>query len=161
MSFSPLPHRLESLPATSLWALRTTHSLLNMQNASLWKAFRSGLAGTSLPAPEAWFSVSFYPADYFSAFSPAKSYDLACGIAPIVGEAMPSFVQAVDIQAGDYAVFTYQGLPGAAPFEWILGSWLPTSGYQLDHRPHFERMPADYSPHNPLATEEIWVPVKK
>lgn len=156
-----LPHRHETLPATTLWALRTTHSLLNMQNASLWKAFRSGLAGTSLPAPEAWFSVSFYPADYFSAFSPAKSYDLACGIAPMAGEAMPSFVQAVDIPAGDYAVFTYQGLPGAAPFEWILGTWLPTSGYQLDHRPHFERMPADYSPHNPLSTEEIWVPVKK
>ncbi|MBA4305047.1 MAG: hypothetical protein C0424_12530 [Sphingobacteriaceae bacterium] len=161
MSFSPLPFRLESLPATTLWALRTTHNLLNMQNASLWMAFRSGLGSTPLPAPEAWFSVSFYPADYFSAFSPAKSYDLACGIGAMNGEAMPSFAQEVEIPAGDYAVFTYQGLPGAAPFEWILRSWLPASGFQLDHRPHFERMPADYSPHNPQATEEIWVPVKK
>ncbi|WP_419659877.1 GyrI-like domain-containing protein [Desulfosarcina variabilis] len=43
----------------------------------------------------------------------------------------------------------------------IFGQWLPNASYSLDNREHFEILPAGYSPVDPNATEEIWVPVKQ
>lgn len=159
MSITFLPHRLDTLATTTLWGLRTTHNLLNMQNAEQWMALRGRLQGSAWAAPAHWYAVNFYPQDYFSRFAPENPYDLACCVAADPMATKPDFLAEVVIPAGLYAVFTYQGLPSAAPFEWILGSWLPASAYRLAHRPHFEKLPADYRPNNPEATEEIWLPI--
>ena len=46
--------------------------------------------------------------------------------------------------------------------QYIFGVWLPTSGFVLDHRPHFEVMGPKYLGHlHPDSEEEIWVPVRE
>jgi AraC family transcriptional regulator len=59
---------------------------------------------------------------------------------------------------GLYAVFIHTGIPQqfSKTFNSIFDQWFPVSGYELDHREHFERLPKDYSPVDPSAREEMW-----
>ena len=43
----------------------------------------------------------------------------------------------------------------------IFGRWLPQSEYELDDREHFELLPEGYSPVDPEAEEEVWIPIKR
>jgi AraC family transcriptional regulator len=66
------------------------------------------------------------------------------------------------LQGGKYAVFIQHG-PAVAvvkTMQYIFGDWLPKSAYQIDNREHFEVMPEGYSPVDPEAKEEIWIPIK-
>lgn len=67
------------------------------------------------------------------------------------------------IPAGRYAVFLYKGTPENfhGTVQYIFGEWLPKSEYNLDARPHFEILPENYSPVDPNAEEEVWIPVYK
>jgi AraC family transcriptional regulator len=65
------------------------------------------------------------------------------------------------LPGGLYAVFSYKGLnTDHAIFESIFRAWLPNSKYELDDRPHFEILGANYRNNDPYSEEDIWVPVK-
>ncbi len=65
------------------------------------------------------------------------------------------------IPEGQYAVFHYKGSSAdSSIFQYIFGEWLPKSGYELDDRPHFEILGAQYKNNDPESEEEIWIPVK-
>jgi len=76
---------------------------------------------------------------------------------------VPEGMETFTIPAGKYAVFHHKGGPAKAreAFSYIFGIWLPASGYQLDHRPHFEVLGEKYKGNEPDSEEEIWIPVKK
>lgn len=67
----------------------------------------------------------------------------------------------LDITAGTYAVFQYKGLSSdSSIWIYIYSQWLPNSAWELDARPHFERLGAKYKNDDPESEEEIWIPVK-
>lgn len=74
----------------------------------------------------------------------------------------PEGMETLELAGGTYAVFIHRGPASAAPrtMQHIFGVWLPASGRQLDARPHFEVLPADYRPEDPDAEEEVWIPVR-
>ncbi|HNP19456.1 MAG TPA: GyrI-like domain-containing protein [Fulvivirga sp.] len=76
----------------------------------------------------------------------------------LIPEGMSSLV----LEAGKYAVFIHHGRASAFHKTWtlIFDSWLPSSGYSLDSRPHFQLLPPNYNPVDPNAEEEVWVPIK-
>lgn len=39
---------------------------------------------------------------------------------------------------------------------YIFATWLPSSAYVLDNRPHFEVLGAKYKSNDPGSEEEIW-----
>ncbi|WP_339791455.1 GyrI-like domain-containing protein [uncultured Imperialibacter sp.] len=45
-------------------------------------------------------------------------------------------------------------------FEYIFGTWLPASAYDLDDRPHFEVLGDNYKNNDPTSEEEIWIPIR-
>jgi AraC family transcriptional regulator len=47
-----------------------------------------------------------------------------------------------------------------AAFACIFATWLPSSKYVLDHRPHFEILGDKYKNDNLKFEEEIWTPVQ-
>ncbi|CAM3049553.1 AraC family transcriptional regulator [Flavobacterium frigoris] len=61
-----------------------------------------------------------------------------------------------------YTVFNYKGDASGVPvaFEYIFASWLPSSEYIIDYRPHFEIYGAKYKNDDPDSEEEIWIPIK-
>lgn len=76
---------------------------------------------------------------------------------------IPDMLQPYVLNAGLYAVFIHKGLPADfhKTFNYIFQEWLPDAAYEIDAREHFELLPETYRPDDPMAEEEIWIPVKE
>lgn len=72
---------------------------------------------------------------------------------------VPEGMEVFELKGGMYAVFVHQGSDPAI-FDYIYGEWLPSSDFELDDRPHFEVLDAQYRHSDPEASEEIWIPVR-
>lgn len=72
-----------------------------------------------------------------------------------VPKAMETFV----IPEGNYAVFIHKGMNAAATYQKIMTAWLPTSGYKIDSRPHFQIMGERYINGSPDSEEDFYVPI--
>ncbi|WP_339703323.1 GyrI-like domain-containing protein [Algoriphagus aquimarinus] len=77
-------------------------------------------------------------------------------------ETIPDQMEELIIPTGLYVVFPFKGTDNEAPtmYQYILGTWLPSSKYQLDLRPHFALMGEKYKNNAPDSEEEIWIPIK-
>jgi AraC family transcriptional regulator len=98
---------------------------------------------------------------YFDKFDPATSF-VKWAITEVHDtETIPKGMEEFILQGGNYAVFKYKGL-GTTPevFEYIFGTWLPSSDYLLDNRPHFEVLGDKYQNNHPDSEEEIWIPIQ-
>ncbi len=75
---------------------------------------------------------------------------------------IPEGMETLVVPGGAYAVFLYKGTPEMfkETFLWILGTWLPVSGYLLDDRPHFEILGEKYIRNHPDSEEDVWIPIK-
>ena len=67
------------------------------------------------------------------------------------------------LNSGLYAVFIHKGTPKDfhKTFGYIFNQWLPNAPYDIDDREHFELLSENYRPDDPMAEEEIWIPVKE
>mgnify|MGYP003843412957 CR=1 FL=1 len=75
---------------------------------------------------------------------------------------VPEKMDAMSITSGRYLVIDFKGsIPDFIKF-WqnIHSSWLPNSKFELEDRPHFEKLPPSYNPMLPINEEEIWIPIK-
>ena len=60
-------------------------------------------------------------------------------------DAFPSGMESFTLKGGLYAVFDYKGSStDSSIFQYIFQEWLPSSDYELDHRPHFEVLGKKY-----------------
>ncbi len=78
-------------------------------------------------------------------------------------ENIPLSMETFSLEAGKYAVFTHKGCSVESivkTMQFILGEWLPNSGFELDNRPDFEVLGEKYARNHPDSEEEIWVPVR-
>jgi AraC family transcriptional regulator len=75
------------------------------------------------------------------------------------GGGIPEGMEVFELKGGMYAVFAHRG-GDPAIFDHIYGEWLPASDFDLDNRPHFEVLDAQYRHSDPEASEEIWIPVR-
>ncbi|MBX7240794.1 MAG: GyrI-like domain-containing protein [Bacteroidia bacterium] len=76
-------------------------------------------------------------------------------------EGIPDGMSPFVLKGGLYARFDYKGLNTPDIFIYIYGTWLPSSGYLLDNRPHFEVLGEKYKNGDPDSEEEIWIPLKQ
>ncbi|EDP70882.1 hypothetical protein FBALC1_08983 [Flavobacteriales bacterium ALC-1] len=65
------------------------------------------------------------------------------------------------IPEGAYAVFLQKGMDASKTYQKIMTEWLPTSGYIIDDRPHFQVMGEKYKNGSPDSEEDFYVPVRK
>ena len=136
-------------------------SFVNDRTSEIWREFRAREKEVEGRVGNESYSVKVYDAGYsFADFDPAAEFDKWA--AAEVSGASEGFDR-LEVPAGRYAVFIHKGIATDAPrtFGYILGEWLPNSGYELAHRPHFEVLPAGYNPFDPEAEEEIWIPVQE
>ena len=73
-----------------------------------------------------------------------------------IPEGMSSFV----IPAGEYAVFLQKGMDASKTYQSIMTEWLPTSGYTIDNRPHFQIMGEMYKNGSSDSEEDFYIPIK-
>jgi len=98
----------------------------------------------------------------YNTFNPDESFKKWIGVEVINLDAVPQNMETLSIATGRYLVIDFKGsLPEFIKF-WqnIHSSWLPNSEYELDDRPHFEKLPPSYNPMQTVNEEEIWIPIK-
>ena len=77
---------------------------------------------------------------------------------------VPEGMETHILKAGQYAVFIHKGLMSKVQmsFDYVYGTWLPNSEFELDTRDDFERYGEKYfCPENSESETEIWIPIKK
>ena len=110
------------------------------------------------------FTLSLQNYNYFDfkTFNPNETFDKWVGIEVTSLEDVPEKIKTLTITSGRYLVIDFKGsIPDFITF-WqnMHSTWLPNSEFELDDRPHFERLPPSYNPMKPINEEEIWIPIK-
>ena len=155
--------RLETIAEKRLIGKRMVMSFANNKTTELWQGFMprrheiQGSVGGDL------YSLQCYPPLFFTNFSPQAEFEKWATVEVTDFASVPPAMETMTLPAGLYAVFHYQGLGGsaaAATFRYILGTWLPSSDYTLDARPHFEILGAKYKRDDPNSEEDIWIPIR-
>lgn len=93
--------------------------------------------------------------------TPATPCDEWAAVEVSMADHVPAGMEVYVVPSGTYAVFRHRGPPSTfrRTAHYIFATWLPSSSYVLDPRPHLAVMGADYNPRDPDAEEEIWVPI--
>ena len=151
------------LSETRLIGSRVRISFVNDRTSELWRGFRAIRPTVAGRIGGETYSVKVYNASYsFSPFDPVAEFDKWAAVAVSEESGVPDGFEELIIPAGKYAEFTHTGPASTAPqtFGYIFGEWLPTSGFELDLRPHFEILPEGYDPFSEEATERVLIPIR-
>jgi|ERR1043165_5201335 AraC family transcriptional regulator len=159
MKFQP---EIKIVSAKILTAKRIRMSLAANRTGELWKDFMINRKKITNNVGPDLISMSEYDADHFKSFQPSKEFWKYAAAEVKNHDQIPEGFEAFQIPGGLYAVFHYKG-PNTdfSIFEYIFREWLPSSGYELDQRPHFEVMGEKYKNGDPASEEDIFIPVKK
>jgi AraC family transcriptional regulator len=152
------------LSPKKLIGLRMRMSLDENKTFELWRGFMSRRKEIQNNLSTDLFSMQVYDSSYdFSNFNPAASFEKWAAAEVQDFKDLPEGMEDFNLEGGLYAVFLHKGGPSTGPkiFQYIFGTWLPDSGFLLDHRPHFELLGEKYKNGDPNSEEEIWIPVKK
>lgn len=153
--------RFEEIPEKKLAGKKLVMSLIENKTGLLWKEFMQSRKTITNAKDHFLYSLQVYPENYFKNFNPSNSFTkwALCEVTDHnnIPDGMESFV----LPGGSYAVFIHKGPASEGPkvFQHIYSEWLPLSGYQLDQRPHFEKLGEKYKNDTPDSEEEIWIPV--
>ena len=97
----------------------------------------------------------------FYHFDLDKKFEKWAAIEVLDFDAVPKDMESYLLTGGLYAVFCFKGSNlDTKIFQYIFGTWLPSSNYLLENRPHFEILGEKYKNNDPSSEEEIWIPVK-
>ncbi len=153
--------RIEYLQEKQFVGLHITMSLMNNQTIALWRNFMPRRKEIQHPVSSDLYSLQVYPKSYFSSFSPHTEFEKWALVEVSDTVNVPQDMSVFILSEGKYAVFDYKGSSQEAPsfFQYIFMEWLPNSGYELDHRPHFEVLGEKYKNNDPDSEEEIWIPI--
>lgn len=156
--------RIETLPETKLVGKRIRTSFAENRTGELWQSFMPERGRIRLSTgPELYAVDIFDGTDFFREFNPSREFEKWAAMQVSEYRDVPSGMETLTVPAGLYAVFHYRGKASEAreTFQFIYGTWIPGSDYELDNRPHFALMGEKYRNEDPESEEEFWVPITK
>src|SRR5689334_15079548 len=131
--------RIISSSEKKLVGKRLTMSFANYKVAELWKSFMPGRKEISNQITNDLISMAIYRPGHFADFNPTNEFEKWATVEVMDFENIPDDMETIILPGGLYAVFDYKGLnTDSSIFQYIFGTWLPNSEYDLDSRPHFE-----------------------
>lgn len=155
--------RIESLTEKKLVGLSTIMSFSDNKTGALWSSFAPRRKEISTPQNHFLYSVEIYPPQFFENFDLHRNFEKWAAVEVADFIMVPSDMKPLIIPEGAYAVFIHKGpaSEGFKTYSYIFQTWLPTSGFELDQRPHFALMGEKYRNDSADSEEEIWIPVKR
>ena len=136
-------------------------SLVNNKTSELWKDFMTIRSKIPIQPFRELIALQVYDVDHFNSFDPTKEFDQWACIEVENSKAIHQELTPFLLTGGLFAVFNYKGRStDHSIFEYIYGTWVPQSKFQLDDRPHFQVMGKKYSNNSPFSEEEIWIPLR-
>ena len=153
--------RIETLKEKKLLGLRLRMSLSDNKTGVLWKLFMPRYSEILNKVSNELISMQVYTKAYFVDFQPTNEFEKWATVEVTNFESVPTEMETFSLAGGLYAVFDYKGSSNdPSIFQYIFGTWLPSSEYLLDDRPHFEMLGDKYKNNDPNSEEEIWIPIK-
>lgn len=153
--------RIELLQEKKLVGKRSTMSLTNNKTVELWKSFMPQRKEITNTVSNDLVSMQVYSPSYFATFNPSNEFEKWATVEVRKFDNVPADMETFVLPDGLYAVFEYKGInTDPSIFQYIFGTWLPDSIYELDNRPHFELLGNNYKNNDPSSEEEIWIPIK-
>ena len=153
--------QIKDIQEKKLVGLSLKMSLTNYPIGNLWQGFRKRTIEITHKMSDDFISLAIYPANYFSNFNPSNEFERWACLEVSEFENIPPEMKKFILPAGLYAVFNFNGTHTVnSYFEYIFESWLPSSKYILDQRPHFEILGKNYKLNHPQSEEEIFIPIK-
>jgi AraC family transcriptional regulator len=152
--------RIETINEKKLVGKRLTMSLANPKMGELWKSFMPRLKEITPQAKHDLISLVVYAPTHFIHFKPTNEFERWATLEVTDFDNVPEGMETFILPSGLYAIFDYTGLStDNSIFQYIMGTWLPSSDYDLDDRPHFEVLGDKYKNNDPTSEEEIWIPI--
>ena len=155
--------RIETLPEKKLVGKRLKMSLSNNKTFELWQSFMSHRKDIKNAITADLYCVQVFDNSHnFNDFNPTTEFEKWATIEVSDFSEIPDDMETYILTGGLYAVFIYKGAASAfyTTFQYIFGTWLPNSEYELDNREHFEILGDKYKNEDPSSEEEIWIPIK-
>jgi AraC family transcriptional regulator len=153
--------RIENLAQKKLIGIRLSMSFSNNKTGELWQKFMPDRSKICHKVNNDLISLQVYEYTHFSNFNPDNEFEKWAAIEVKNFVNVPEPMETFILEGGLYAVFDYKGLSNdPSIFQYIFGTWLPSSDYDLDDRPHFEVLGDGYRNNDPNSEEEIWIPIK-
>lgn len=154
--------RIELIPERTLIGMKQSMSFADNKTASLWQGFMPRRKEVQALARPELYSMQVYPPGFsFAQFNPTLEFQKWAAVEVQNTDHIPAGMECFTLPSGLYAIFHYKGLnTNTEIFRYIFGTWLPASGYEMDTRPHFELLGAQYKNNDPDSEEDIYVPIK-
>ena len=153
--------RIEIIKEKKLIGKRLVMSFANYHVADLWKSFLPRRKEITHNITHDLISMVVYSPTHFSNFSFTNEFEKWATVEVSNFDDVPYEMETFILEEGLYAIFYYKGLnTDNAIYKHIFNSWLPTSDYVLDDRPHFETLDDKYKNNDPNSEEEIYIPIK-
>ena len=153
--------RIETVSEMKLAGKRLTMSFANYKVAELWRSFMRVRKEITNNLTTDLVSIAVYKPAHFADFKSTNEFEKWATVEVANFDKVPNGMETFTLQSGMYAVFEYKGLnTDNSIFQYIFGTWLPTSNYDLDNRPHIEILGDKYKNNDPTSEEEIWIPVR-
>ena len=153
--------RIEKSNEKKLVGKRLTMSLADNKTGDLWKSFMPRRREIVNNLTNDMISMRVYKSTHFADFKPTNQFEKWATVEVANFDNVPNEMETFTLTDGLYAVFDYKGLStDNSIFQYIFGTWLPTSDYDLDDRPHFEVLGDKYKNNDPTSEEEIWIPIQ-
>ena len=154
--------RIEKLEKKLLCGRSLEMSFADNKTYELWSAFMPLRKTISNAVSTDLYSMQLYgeTLDY-SNINPMQTFTKWAAIEVKDHSKIPEELFPYVLHEGLYAVFIHVGTPQDFPktFGYIFEEWIPNSEYEVDAREHFELIPKTYRPDDPMAKEEVWIPI--
>lgn len=136
-------------------------SLANNKTGELWRSFIPRRREIINPLSNDMISLQVYTPTHFADFKLTNEFEKWATVEVAHFDHVPADMETFILPGGLYTVFDYKGLStDNSIFQFIFGTWIPGSDYDLDDRPHFEVLGEKYKNNDPASEEEIWIPVQ-
>lgn len=153
--------RIETLVEKKLIGKKLRMSLTNNKTFALWQSFMPLRKNIINNLNSDLVSMQVYN-EPLSLGDLNQEFDKWAAIEVADFDNLPTDMENFTLPGGLYAVFDYKGLStDSSIFIFIFGTWLPSSVYDLDDRPHLEILGSKYKNNDPDSEEEIWIPIKR
>lgn len=153
--------RIQTTNEKKLVGKKLTLSFANYNIGELWRSFLPRRKEIINNLTSDLITVAVYNPKYFADFNPTNEFERWAAVEVADFDNVPKEMDTFILPSGLYAVFNYKGSStDNSIFQYILGTWLPSSEYVLDDRPHFEVLGGKYKNNDPNSEEEIWIPIR-
>ena len=155
--------RIETLNEKKLVGKSERMSIVANKTSDLWRSFMSERKAIQNTVGSDLYSMQVYDSlSYFEKFNPNAEFTKFAAIEVKNFNIIPNGFKKITINSGLYAVFLHKGPASEFPktMQYIFGEWLPDSNYELEARPHFEKLGDRYKNNAPDSEEEVWIPIR-